>query len=305
MSNQQIYEGTVHCSGPAIARFPYEIKAIAKERSLEFRPRNEDDEAEERNPPFHYEFSEHCYLGDILHLKGHDSIWPRNAKMNPFTLANGLEVTYGQINGLSADFFGTAEPICENTEDVREQKRRFMAAYDTLAKWPLTENKAKELLEVLNEEVTTIQEAVQHGGTVSQAFHEVCTTSRELKFEWITQFRAGPGYHKLAWLNLDHFGADARIAYNAGHLAALEEAIGGSEGNLQKAYTMNAFADHFLQDSFASGHIRVPRRALHGLIPISDLKAKVCSLLSYCFCSWISLADGAGSPCMTKITSLA
>lgn len=44
---------------------------------------------------------------------------------------------------------------------------------------------------------------------------------------------------------------------------------------------MNAFADHFLEDSFSSGHLRTPRRQLHwdekvwDQLPVPDLCAKV------------------------------
>ena len=39
---------------------------------------------------------------------------------------------------------------------------------------------------------------------------------------------------------------------------------------------MNAFADHFLEDSFSAGHIRTPRRALQGTVNFFyDLNAKV------------------------------
>lgn len=74
----------------------------------------------------------------------------------------------------------------------------------------------------------------------------------------------------LAQLNLDHFGADGRTAYNAGHYTAIEAA---ANGNLELAYSMNAFADHFLGDAFASGHFRTPRRKLHG--SSNDIKKAV------------------------------
>jgi len=34
-------------------------------------------------------------------------------------------------------------------------------------------------------------------------------------------------------------------------------------GDLLAGYALNAFADHFLEDSFAAGHLRTPRRRLH------------------------------------------
>ncbi|KAM0795834.1 hypothetical protein BDR22DRAFT_825722 [Usnea florida] len=73
----------------------------------------------------------------------------------------------------------------------------------------------------------------------------------------------------LARVDWDHFGPDARTAYNAGHHAALDIALKGGDDHLELAYAMNAFADHFLQDSFAAGHLRTPRRALHKRIDFS------------------------------------
>lgn len=89
----------------------------------------------------------------------------------------------------------------------------------------------------------------------------------------MTQFRPSgfPSYLGLARKNWDHFGPDARITYNAGHATALQVA---ANGDLEKAYTLNAFADHFLEDSFSSGHLRTPRRGLHSML---DLTADACA----------------------------
>ena len=88
-----------------------------------------------------------------------------------------------------------------------------------------------------------------------------------------------PGYLGISLINWDHFGDDARTAYNTGHAAAIQVA---KKGNLKLAYAMNAFADHYLEDSFAAGHIRTPRRQLHGEL-VRDYCAKVSrnSLLLY------------------------
>lgn len=51
---------------------------------------------------------------------------------------------------------------------------------------------------------------------------------------------------------------------------ALEAAIGD---DLSLAYACNAFADHFLEGRLSSGHMRTPRRFLHGAA-IGDLCAK-------------------------------
>lgn len=45
----------------------------------------------------------------------------------------------------------------------------------------------------------------------------------------------------------------------------------GDERQLQLAYAMNAFADHFLTDLFSAGHLRVPRKALADTVTPSDV----------------------------------
>ncbi|KAM0537617.1 hypothetical protein ACHAO7_012275, partial [Fusarium culmorum] len=69
----------------------------------------------------------------------------------------------------------------------------------------------------------------------------------------------GSTFMQLVEGNVDHFAAEARATYDAGHAVALELA---AEGHLDIALAVNGFADHFLEDSFAAGHIRVPRREI-------------------------------------------
>jgi hypothetical protein len=68
---------------------------------------------------------------------------------------------------------------------------------------------------------------------------------------------------RLSTVNFDHFGDNAWLTYEAGHRAAMKEAIKARENHdlslLRHAYAMNAFASHFLSDRYASGHMRVPR----------------------------------------------
>src|SRR5206468_1692437 len=90
---------------------------------------------------------------------------------------------------------------------------------------------------------------------------------------------------ELAGVNFDHFGRDAVAAYRAAHAAACQAAREAKDAGsaaeqrrgLERAYLMNAGADHFLTDLFASGHLRVPRRELHehGFVKmVGDLLAK-------------------------------
>ncbi len=63
-----------------------------------------------------------------------------------------------------------------------------------------------------------------------------------------------------AHLNVDHFQDRGLFAFVSWHREAVALAAGG---NLWSALLVNAFGDHLLQDSFAPGHLRTPRRELH------------------------------------------
>lgn len=189
-----------------------------------------------------------------------------------FKLDNGLNVTYGEINGLAGDFYGTSNPICKGANST-EQTTRFVDAYNTLAKpRTLMPTEATKILSILQTEVDAVNNALQNHQDPSVAYSTL--PDQTIKFQAITSLRWGiPSYLKLAQLNFDHFGIDARTAYNIGHARALDEAV---SGDLERAYTINAFADHFLEDSFSAGHLRTPREYLHSTINGSyDLCAKV------------------------------
>ncbi|KAF4338996.1 hypothetical protein FBEOM_7083 [Fusarium beomiforme] len=66
-------------------------------------------------------------------------------------------------------------------------------------------------------------------------------------------------FMKLLEANVDYFGVEARATYDPGYAVAIEVDTGG---DLKTALAINAFADHVLQDSFAAGHIRVPRKEI-------------------------------------------
>ena len=119
-----------------------------------------------------------------------------------------------------------------------------------------------------------MNDALHHHQDPSITYNKLPDTSAQLQL--LTQLRPSgfPSYLGLARINLDHFGSDARTAYNAGHAMALQAAAGG---DLQRAYTLNAFADHFLECAFESGYLRTPRRGLHTAYdPCANICAKVC-----------------------------
>ena len=189
-----------------------------------------------------------------------------------FKRPNGLTLTYGQINALAGDFYGTGNPISDGKDD-QDRSTRFLDAYGTLANVsPRQPKEANDILAVLLAEVDAVNKALENHEDPSKAYATL--PSATLALEEITFGRSGfPGYLGLALINWDHFGQDARTAYNAGHATAIQKAI---SGDLEGAYTMNAFADHFLEDSFSAGHLRTPRRLLHkSTDPTADLCAKV------------------------------
>ncbi len=176
------------------------------------------------------------------------------------TLQNGIQLTFGQIVALAGDFYGVADkPIIitdtpltpeSNKEHNKEHKKRFKAAYRTLASAPREEieDEIKELVKMIRED-QIVREAEKGKLNTNYRFTKV-TGGRMLK---------------LAVKNFDHFQPQAKEAYLVGHqLAAMEKA--GEAANetdpeekkkkLMKAYSIDAFACHFLTDCFSSGHIR-------------------------------------------------
>jgi hypothetical protein len=150
---------------------------------------------------------------------------------------------------------------------------RFQDAYDTLASPSSRQPKeANEIIAVLQAEVDAVNKALENHEDPSKAYATLPSVNGKLT--WITIGRSGfPSYLGLARINWDHFGNDARTAYNAGHSIAIQKAFGD---DLEGAYTWNAFADHFLEDSFSAGHLRTPRRLLHKTI---DITADFCAMV--------------------------
>ncbi len=80
---------------------------------------------------------------------------------------------------------------------------------------------------------------------------------------------SAPNYVRLSEENYDHFGFYNSLRYLKEHDAAVELALEAhalratdsskAQRLLQQALFRNSFADHYLSDGFASGHIRNPR----------------------------------------------
>lgn len=221
------------------------------------------------------------YLGDKIYLLDYSG---EKVKAEDWVLRleNGVELTYGRISGLAGDFYGTDQPISDGI-DFEDSMKRFRNAFDLLAKnTDRTPTEIKEILGILQEEIDLFNKAVKEGVDPWVAVWPHLPDMTD-KLWYATCFRpfGQPSYYGLATINWDHFGDDAHTAYKAGHQAAINVAISEkTDRNLELAYTMNAFADHYLQDAFAGGHLRTPRRVLHGstLNSTPDKCAQVSSL---------------------------
>ena len=206
-------------------------------------------------------------------------------------LPNGLQLTLGQIIALAGDFYGVPEkpiidPFEKHDKMTTGRRKRFIAAYSTLAnaEYDGIKKELDQILKIMTEEKSQIEAALerQEGRvTISDNDGHVCMVPKDVyeklgnslvkKWDeqtggkWIFKVPVISGrMMKLAENNHDHFLPYAKDAYIAGHELALEKAREASKaGNqekkiklLEEAYSIDAFACHFLTDSFSSGHLR-------------------------------------------------
>lgn len=116
-----------------------------------------------------FEYAEHSYLGDAISLTLADGTTV-TAEDHLFGLENGLNVTYGEINGLAGDFYGTDKPISDGSTDD-DKRARFLDAYKTLAApSTLQPTEAKDILKVLKKEVDAINEVLHNHEDPSLAY---------------------------------------------------------------------------------------------------------------------------------------
>ncbi|MDD0971300.1 MULTISPECIES: phospholipase [Pseudomonas] len=232
-------------------------------------------------PQLRFEGAEHTAIGDNTRLRFVENAEPVIAQNVPLHLPNGLALTYGQVLALGGDFYGIVDrPINEGATPA-DRLQRFIAAFDTLAALPTSKVEATQILAIMQKEIDAVKQAIKDGKQPHEAYDALGDTLSE---EWNRITGGGSfvsalfplgRYLKLAANNADHFGEWARLAYIAGHTAALQTAAAAhasqDELQLERAYAMNAFADHYLTDLFSSGHLRVPRKAMAAAVTPSDL----------------------------------
>lgn len=232
-------------------------------------------------PQLRFEGGEHTAIGDSTLLRFVKDAAPIPAWQVELHLPNGLALTYGQVVALGGDFYGIPDqPICDGAT-AAERVQRFTAAFNSLAVLPAAKDEARQILAVMQKEIVAANQAIRDGKQPHEAYDALGDTLSE---EWNKITGGGSAvsalfplgrYLKLAANNADHFGEWALAAYTAGHTAALQQAVlagkTADDKQLELAYAMNAFADHFLTDLFSAGHVRVPRKQVAAVVTPSDL----------------------------------
>lgn len=244
---------------------------------------------------------EHRAIGDLiyLHLPG--------ATMNepiPLTLHNGIQMTYGEIIMYGGDLFGNTKKPISNCK-ASEQLTCFKAQFDAMAVngYPTDKRCSNPINQVhtIRGYMTGLEldvEAARAKGVKEWDFYHEHNVAISKKMNvltcggsFISDFIPYGAYIKLAQVNFDHFAPDSLKAYQAGHRYALETALKGYKKNkegqhqealrlLELAYQQNAFANHYLTDSFSAGHMRVPRREIHNTLALpAALKLLVANLM--------------------------
>jgi Domain of unknown function (DUF4157) len=141
-------------------------------------------------------------------------------------VGGGLVLTYGDLLAFGGDHFKDFAELTGETSSAPGLARLKKLQH-------LTENETK------------LKPAYEDADTISKEYAD--------------------RYKNLALENVSHFsgGGTALITWQKLHrqavLDALEAGKQGDSGALGHTYAFNAFADHYLTDSFSSGHIRVPR----------------------------------------------
>ena len=223
--------------------------------------RAERDRQQQRSGPLkgRYEAGEHQWLG----MRGATLACARLG-VDPESLrrlrrrAGDVELGYGEIVALSGDFYA-------NPDDLYGEKPSPFP-------WLYEKHDLSDLRRLFASELTWIMD--EH--RPARAGYPDNT----IAFIWNAK-----GYLELAEDNTDHFGWHNVLQYCRCHQLAIDSAIqaqscSGDDASWVKALYYNGFADHFLTDAFAAGHVRVPRREIRDWAPTRGFNGKLAGLLS-------------------------
>ena len=173
---------------------------------------------------------------------------------------NGDRFSYGEIVALSGDFYGTPD-------ELFYEKPTWISLL-----WE--DNDTSDLTGYFKKELKAIKKQME--GT------DLSYPDYNMEFWWNAK-----NYAELAKDNNSHFGWHNMMTYCKYHTWAIDLAVraGKEEGQkqddlLRKALYYNGFADHFLTDGFAAGHIRIPRQEIREWAKILELSDTASGFLS-------------------------
>jgi hypothetical protein len=167
------------------------------------------------------------------------------------------EFQYGELVAFSGDFY-------ETPSDLFDEKPSPVS-------WLWESNDTSDLRALFEKEMKWIE--ARSRGQGPTAYPEA-----NVRFAWNAK-----SYVELALRNTDHFGWHNMRAYCHHHAEALKLAVACGRRTDQafyRALCTNAFADHFLTDGFAAGHIRVPRKEIREWAEKCGLNEKIAGVLS-------------------------
>ncbi|MDD3266412.1 MAG: hypothetical protein PHC75_04440 [Burkholderiales bacterium] len=216
------------------------------------------------------ESSERLMIGGEILLSLPDGHSIRSNKYDVVTikLSNGsnLPLTFAELSYLAGDFIGDPN-VQIGGHNLLLGGEAFIDNFETMESAP-NKDYLPEIIKLVNQQTKANIDNISSGNSLdipedTNVKLNCVTGGGCKKFTWF--FKPGL-YLKLASNNHDHFGQDAIDSYLAGHLLALKTAAWAkrlsSPDILTQAYAYEAFAQHFLTDLAASGHLRTPRKEI-------------------------------------------
>lgn len=239
------------------------------------------------SPQGSFTSGEHVTIGNNIKLYFNDN--DKGQVAAPLHLPNNLTLTYGDLVSFG-DFYGVVGQSIAYGKTDAERKMRFLNAFNTFAQDTALVDEARQIMDVVHDEQKMLAEGMQNGEKPEDIYKRRGSETPR-KINCITGGGCSPS---TWWLypgrslsltkdNYDHFGANAWIAYQTGHDAAITEAIAAHQTRdikrLEVAYAMNGYACHFLTDRFAAGHIRTPREELASQVTPSTVGSLLAGIM--------------------------
>ncbi|MCJ1385455.1 hypothetical protein MMC17_008578 [Xylographa soralifera] len=229
-----------------------------------------------------FESPEHQAIGDsiTLHLE-HESILGRDLQYP----AGGQKLSFGEVIALAGDYFYQSQ-LGDCVEAVSDQYEYnpehsigvFHGHADTL-------RKAKpEILTCVKKGIAGIQQDVR--AAVGKGQDPVQSAASGTPTSGRSAAKIMP-FWRLVTGTISAYRQDAIKAYQAGHTAALRQAMKASQSrsadDLKEAYFLEGYAQHFLTDLSSAGHVRTLRRILHStyLDPINVQPGDKCNRMQH------------------------